>query len=284
LGYIVGASGDEGATYTWHLIKDAPPANGLSGSLQLAIDDADNLYGMWTRDDRLYLTVSRDHAQSWSAPLDVTAPGLHTITRPAFAAGPDGHVGITYYASRDPAAQALSAYITETADALNPRPQLITGALNDPAKPIYVDQGLRGTTPRADFIGGAYDGSGTFWAGVVKQISAPDANGFIATTGYVGRLAPAGAPAPGTTNSTGAGGCRTASRVRLTLARSRGERIVRAVVYVNRRRLLTRRGRSLRRLSFARPGTGRLVIGIVALDGRGHEHVTRRVLAPARCR
>jgi hypothetical protein len=284
MGAYVAASADEGATYTWHAVKDAPPANGVSGSLQLAIDDADNLYGMWTSNDHLYLTVSRDHAQSWSSPLDVTAPGLHTITRPAFAAGPSGRVAITYYASRDPSAQALSAYITETTDALQARPLYVTGVLNDPANPIYVDQGLRGTTPRADFIGGAYDAAGTFWAGVVKQIGTPDANGFIATTGYVGRLALPGAPAPAATNSAGTVGCRASSRVRLTLTRSHGERIVRAVVSINRRRILTRRGRDLRQLSFSRPSTGRLAIQIVTLDSRGHARLTRRVIAPARCR
>jgi hypothetical protein len=284
MGAYVAASADAGATYAWHLVKDAPPANGLSGGLQLAIDDADNLYGMWTRNDRLYLDVSRDHAQSWSVPLDVTPPGLHTITRPAFAAGRSGHVGIAYYASRDPSAQALSAYITKTSDALGSQPLFISGALNDPAKPIYVDQGLRGTTPRADFIGGAYDADGTFWAGAVKQLGAPDANGYVATTGYVGRLASPRAPAPVAGDGSGAPGCRAPSRIRLTLTRSHGERIVRATVYLNRRRLFTRRGRNLRRLSFTRPGAGRLVIEVVAVDGRGHSHVMRRVVAPARCR
>ena len=36
----------------------------MSGTnLQLAIDDADNLYAMWTANGLVYLAISRDHAQ-----------------------------------------------------------------------------------------------------------------------------------------------------------------------------------------------------------------------------
>ena len=59
-----------------------------------------------------------------------------------------------------------SAYITQTADALDPRPLFYSGVLNNPAAPIFHDYGLTGGSPRTDFIGGAYDSPGTtFWAG-----------------------------------------------------------------------------------------------------------------------
>src|SRR5438874_521690 len=132
---------------------------------------------------------SLDGAKSWSKPMMVAAPGAKNVQRPAFAAGAAGNLGITYYASADPNAQTLSAYVTQTKDALDASPLFYSGAINDTARPIFHDYGLSGGSPRLDFVGGAYDGAGTsFWAGVVKQY-APPANGQIATTGYVGRLA-----------------------------------------------------------------------------------------------
>jgi hypothetical protein len=118
----------------------------------------------------------------------VAPGGLTNVSLPSLSAGAAGHVAITYYASTDPNAQQLTAYITQTADALDPQPLFYSGALNDPSRPIFHDYGLS-DAPRADFIGGAYDATGgSFWAGVVKQLGPPDGNENVATTGYVGRL------------------------------------------------------------------------------------------------
>ena len=126
----------------------------------------------------------------------VAAPGVQNVQRPAIAAGAPGRVAITYYASRDPSAQLLSAYVTQTADALDAQPLLYSGAINNPAAPIFHDYGLTGGSPRTDFVGGSYDSSGTtFWAGVVKQFG-PPSNRHVPTTGYVGTLR-FGASTPG---------------------------------------------------------------------------------------
>ena len=187
-------SRDEGSSYRWLQVPGAPPLDvnpsnlsAITHDLHLAIDHADNLYGLWVASDHLYLVVSRDGGQHWSSPMNVTGPGLHNITLPAFAAGPKGQVGITYYASKDPSAKHLTAYITQTTDALAAQPLFYTGALNDQAHPIFENYSFN-ASPRADYIGGGYDSHGTFWAGVVRQFGVPGANNYIATTGYVGRL------------------------------------------------------------------------------------------------
>jgi hypothetical protein len=186
--YVV-VSGDEGASERWIPETDAPTGSVTSGTnLQLAVDQADNLYAIWSANGLVYLAISRDHAQTWSAPLMIAAPGVQNVQRPAIAAGAAGNVAITYYASREPAAQLLSAFITQTADALDVQPLFYSGAINDPAAPIFHDYGLTGGSPRTDFIGGAYDSPGTaFWAGVVKQLG-PPVNRHVPTTGYVGTL------------------------------------------------------------------------------------------------
>jgi hypothetical protein len=186
-GTYVAVSRDEGGSYTWLPVTGAPASNGLGAVVQLAIDSADNLYVLWKANDRLSLAISRDGGHSWGSPLAVAAPGLHNLTLPALAAGPRGHVGVVYYATANPSSPALSAYISETRDGLARRPLLYGAAINDPARPIFTDHG-NAVTPRADFVGAAYDRSGVLWAGVVKQLGPPDANSRVPTTGYVGRL------------------------------------------------------------------------------------------------
>jgi hypothetical protein len=182
-------SHDEGASYTWIPLPEAPTGTPISGTnLKLAVDDADHLYAVWSANGLVYLAVSRDHAQTWGPAMMIAAPGTSQVVRPAIAAGAAGHVAVTYYASPDRTAQLETAYITQTADATDPRPLFYSGAINDPAHPIFHDYGLS-ASPRADFIGGSYDKAGTqFWAGVVKQLGPPDSQGHIQTTGYVGTL------------------------------------------------------------------------------------------------
>ncbi|MHB1925591.1 MAG: sialidase family protein [Acidimicrobiales bacterium] len=186
--YVV-VSHDEGTSYQWHMVPGVP--TGVSPGdnyLQLALDDAGNLYAMWPAGGQLFLAISRDHGLSWQPPLMVSAPGIRNATLPSLSAGATGRVAIAYYANPDAAASMLDGYITETTDALASRPLFYSGMLNDPAHPIFHDYGLS-STPRADFIGGAYDQKGLqFWAGMVKQLGPLQPNGEIETTGYVGRL------------------------------------------------------------------------------------------------
>lgn len=180
-------SHDEGASYSWMPVAGAPATNGLGAVVQLAIDRANDLYVVWGEADAVRLVSSRDGGRGWSSPLTVSAPGLHRITLPALAAGPRGAVGVVYYASASPSAETLTAYISQTANALAARPLFYAGAINDPASPIFKN--YRGSdSPRADFIGGAYDAAGNFWGAVVKQLGPPAEDNTLATTGYVGRL------------------------------------------------------------------------------------------------
>jgi hypothetical protein len=185
----VAISRDEGSTYSWVRVPGAPTGSVDSGPLlQLAVDRAGNLYGLWLQAGLIYLIVSRDHGTTWSRPLMVAAPGLKTVSRPSLSAGARGHLAIAYYASADASAQKLTAYITQTADALDREPLFYSGALNNPSTPIFEDYGAT-DAPRADFIGGSYDTAGnSFWAGVVKQLGPPDTNENVPTTGLAGTL------------------------------------------------------------------------------------------------
>jgi hypothetical protein len=186
-GTYLAVSGDEGASYRWLHVPGAPAANGLGAVVQLAIDQAGDLYLLWLAGDRLELTSSGDGGQHWNTPVVVTPPELHSITLPALAAGPRGHVGVVYYASAGSSTSALSGYISQTTGALGPRPLFYVGTVNDPADPMFDNYG-DSYTPRADFVGAAYDAHGDFWGGLVEQLGPPNPANRIATTGYVARL------------------------------------------------------------------------------------------------
>jgi hypothetical protein len=100
-----------------------------------------------------------------------------------------GTVAIAFYAAADAGAATLTGYLAQTTDALGAAPVFSGAAVNDPAHPIYRAYG-DAYTPRADFIGAAYDRSGGVWGAFAKQLGAPDASNTIATTGYLGHLAP----------------------------------------------------------------------------------------------
>ena len=189
-GSWVAVSHDEGASWSWLPITGAPGTRGLLSGLQLAIDRANNLYALWPDGGQLELSISRDGGKRWGGPLAVAAPGLRQVDLPALVAGAAGHVGVAYYGSTNASAKSLTAYLTETSDALAHRPLFYSAGLNDPAHPIFQDY-AGSDTPRADFIGVTYDSSGNLWAGLVKQLGPPDANSRVPTTGYVGTLKPA---------------------------------------------------------------------------------------------
>jgi hypothetical protein len=186
-GTYLAASSDEGTSYHWLRVPGAPPASGLGAIAQLATDPAGDLYLLWLAADRLELTVSRDGGEHWNAPLAISPPSLHSIALPALAAGPHGEVGVIYYASASASPSELSGYISQTTGALAPQPLFYVATVNDPAHPIFDNYG-DAYSPRADFVGAAYDADGTFWGALVKQLGPPDSANRIPTTGYLARL------------------------------------------------------------------------------------------------
>ena len=103
------------------------------------------------------------------------------------AAREPGHIAIAYYGSTsDPA--KLSGYLTESRDATAAGPLFQSAAVNDPATPLYFPT-ESGTSPRNDYLGVAIGPDGVPWAAFVKLKSTTgDAEGYIQSTGFAGRL------------------------------------------------------------------------------------------------
>jgi hypothetical protein len=269
-GSYIAVSKDEGSSYSWLPVTGAPGTSGLGGGIQLAIDGADNLYALWQADQKILVAISRDHGRTWLPARDVTAPGLRTVARPSPAAGAEGEVGVVYYGSTQASAEELSAYVTQTRNALDAQPVFYSAALNDPARPIFHDYAFN-ASPRADYVGATYDATGTLWAGVVKQLGKPNANNEIATTGYVGRLVDrddVGLPA--------SRGCVDRRKFSFTLHHAPHARVTQVEAFVNGRRALARHARAIRTVTLRRLPRGRFQVKIVATQSTGSKLVSTR--------
>ena len=193
-GAYVAVSHDEGASYTWHPVAGAPGTTSVAGGrTEIALDADNDLYAVWLSNGRIEMSMSRDGARTWTAAQTVSPPQLHQIALPAVAAGPAGSMGVAYYAS-DPTSGPMAGYLTQTTDALAARPTFVTAALEQPGHVDAYATGLASGSPRADYVGATYDGDGVLWAGMMRQLGAPDPTGQVKTVGVVGRVAPLGAP------------------------------------------------------------------------------------------
>jgi len=183
-------STDEGST--WPILRDGrggplkiPPTD------ELRVDESGNLYSVHLDGTKLLLTTSPDGGLTWSAPINMTAPGISSIAQ-WFIAERGSEVAVSYLASG--ASTNLDGYLTVTQDALAADPLFWSAPVNPPDQPLY-----QGTPAEArdDFIGADIGPDGTPWAsfytscpsgstepGCAGQTGNPQASGAIA-----GRLA-----------------------------------------------------------------------------------------------
>jgi hypothetical protein len=148
-------STDEGATFPIIHTKAGPVAlavpidavTALGSGPQLRIDSSDNLYLLYPQLSgstvtKLFLRISADRGLSWTAPLDVTAPGVTAILRWAVAERGTGHVEVATVARRA-GETTWDGYLTETRtalDALTPGGQpLLWSADVTPRPLLYAD-------------------------------------------------------------------------------------------------------------------------------------------------
>ena len=95
----------------------------------------------------------------------VGAPGVRQALHVAIAAAGPGHVALSYLGSHSGAADAtFSGYITETFDALAPRPVFWSAAVNRPTAPLYPGAHTDTFGDRLFFIADAFGPDSTPWA------------------------------------------------------------------------------------------------------------------------
>lgn len=188
----IALSKDQGTTWSYVAVPVGPEGNGASliGGAALSIDKAGTIYVIYRgTDQKPYLAVTKDQGASWTGPFMVGKPGVTTGgPLPQVVAGKPGHVAIGYYGHTGDATR-LHGYLTESFDATAANPTWHSAQLNDPKQPLYFPT-EGGTLPRNDYLGVAMGPDETPWVGLVKLVSAtPDGEGYIQSTGFVGRLA-----------------------------------------------------------------------------------------------
>lgn len=176
--YLIRSS-DEGAS--WPIAAEVPyqipnVGPGNTGSAELRTDAQGNLYLAWAvpgnpnpnagyQPGKVYMATSVNGGASWSAPLDVLAPGVQGIrTHFGFDVGAPGHVAISYLGQRGGRA-GFDGYITETYDALASRPLFWSATVNSPSE-VPLDNGSKGSSNGLglDYVSVAIGPDGTPWA------------------------------------------------------------------------------------------------------------------------
>jgi len=189
----IGVSHDEGLTWSYPVVPvgEHGMAGTLIGGVTMAVDKANTVYVVWKgTDNKVYLAVSKDEGATWKGPTMVSMPGVTTsLVTPQVAAQGPGHIAIGYYGYSGKDSTRLNGYLTESFNANAASPLLHSAQLNSSKEPLYFTTD-GGTLPRNDYMGVAFGPDGTPWAAFVKLLSKkPDAEGYVQSTGFAGRLA-----------------------------------------------------------------------------------------------
>jgi hypothetical protein len=99
---VVAISDNDGITWTTHPIArdDADLAD--DHDVDVAIDPQGHLYASWNSKGRILLASSSDGGATWTAPVNITAPGVTGTTFNAIGALADGRVAVAYLGTTIP--------------------------------------------------------------------------------------------------------------------------------------------------------------------------------------
>jgi hypothetical protein len=205
---------DDMQSWTLVTISKDMPNTGLH--VDLALDEADNVYAIWESKGLPAYAASTDHGATWSKAVGVAAPGVTATKFNAIAAGAPGKVAFVYVGTTQPggyknpaptcgAVPALpcdepeawknatwNAYLGVMENALAADPAIQTVTANDPADPL--SRGACGDRCHGmtDFIDVVIDGEGRPWAAFVDVCTQKCATDpkvlFDQDVGFVGTL------------------------------------------------------------------------------------------------
>jgi hypothetical protein len=172
---MVAVSEDDGLT--WNTVPITTEHPSPKHDVEVAIDEAGNVYAMFVDDElQPYVSVSTDHGESWSRPVNVALPDVATAQFPAIAAGAEGKLAFVYLGtdSDEPVPDmsdevAWNAYVATVPDALKPNPTIATSQVNLQGDPIArgpCDDDNR-CDGIGDFIDIVIDDDGRPWSALV---------------------------------------------------------------------------------------------------------------------
>ncbi len=187
---------DDGLTWSDHLVADEAWLVDNGHDFDLAVDEDGNVYAVWPHANQLWLSVSQDHAETWSAPRPLAAPGVTGTSYQAVDAAAPGQIAFVYYGTTEPGGplntslpslpdpeylevflngvdgwenHTWNAYIGVMHDALDPESPIQTVRLHPGDDPVargacMVYYGCHGVR---EFIDIVIDEDGRPWAAIV---------------------------------------------------------------------------------------------------------------------
>jgi len=175
----VAVTQDDGLSWTQHAVANMKSNDDPA----VAVDQKNNVYMVFmnAEDFHLYLVSSKDAGAHWSAPLDVTAPGVTTTNLPALIAGDEGRVALAYVGTTTPDATKVKnddeatlnnmtwdAYLAVITNATSEKPSVTTLRVNPADDPLVRGHCGPGRCPGLyDFIDVQMDADGRPWVALV---------------------------------------------------------------------------------------------------------------------
>jgi hypothetical protein len=148
-GTVVAVSSNNGLTWQNFKVGQDVGSPNFRKNSEIATDTENNVYVIWPgRDNRLYLSVSRDHGLTWS-PSSILAspPEITTTTMPAIVAGDAGRIAFAYYGvyqgnGEHPECvgndEQWDVYVAWSLNALDNNPTFVTTRANPLNDPIQI--------------------------------------------------------------------------------------------------------------------------------------------------
>jgi len=132
----IGVSTDGGQTFTDHKVYGNPDSSVSYGHqfVNVSIDQAGNLYAVFSDDHNLWYAYSSSHGQTWSAPVKVNQAPSATAIMPWSVAGDAGKLDVVWYG-------------TSYYDGQNPPDNYPSSAVWN----VYFAQNNAATTPGSTF-------------------------------------------------------------------------------------------------------------------------------------
>lgn len=129
-------------TDTWTTVRPAGDVSYAGGDPSVDVDEDGNLYFLFVEAGTRHtvLVTSQDHGETWSDPIDVTAPGVDKTNLATIDVGAPGRVAIAYYGTTGQGSPTTwNGYIAAGVDVLTADPVFVSAAVNDPDHPLKVD-------------------------------------------------------------------------------------------------------------------------------------------------
>ena len=165
----IAISGDAGST--WKIVPVSTKIGSAGIQDSVAADRAGNLYFVWWDSvyQLPYLSISRDHGNTWSTPRMIAPPGVTQVNFPTIDAGDKGRIAITFPGTagdpRDPN-RPWNSYVVMSTDALTANPTFVSSTANNPSDPVHrgtCDSRCGGMFDFLDIVA-APSGPGAVWA------------------------------------------------------------------------------------------------------------------------